>query len=584
MATILKGQNLVKSTNHLDNYEFRAFQTKSKHENPKSNDWNPRKCTSYALDPSYYDEDRIRHQFSLFLDKILTNLDSSYDFYNSKCIATTKQTPSSFEDVTYETKWSMPFDRLRSEKQETDETKRAATFERLINQEAIKQTKRMVKENGGGSVEDIDKDEVLNRLERTAENLFDDAPTTKVFLFLSSPTKTHARKRNASYVQGKLEEIYESMEKKNLVERSLTFQRLNLKRINVGYVDDDKVDKFTEEMKDDEIHEKTSEENVSSKSHPESKLIKDHLMTTGKSSKLEIEISEKQELTSLREKELKMSDNKAVKEKKSISEIVVRTDGVVKSAVNLSLIMESRVQDKSGAIANELKYEELFSAAPIIGRNQDPKAFPIVESTPKNFNGKEKRLEEEIGSNNFADQDITDTEQETKPEQSLTLLSHLDCIQENIIVEMHTLDKKGIKTVDEQDQSALNFVSERNEEKPAADQTNFPTCTINDELTVVEADFIPTTITSNERNQASIKANSKLAIFQRLRKCFFSKRNITQHNNPSSQMSDNYLIKSKLLYSFSFEPDVVCSVSVIPLQHKSCSVCMSFVRLGHHNG
>jgi len=26
-----------------------------------------------------------------------------------------------------------------------------------------------------------------------------------------------------------------------------------------------------------------------------------------------------------------------------------------------------------------------------------------------------------------------------------------------------------------------------------------------------------------------------------------------------------------------FEPDVVCSVSVIPLQHRSCSGCMSFV-------
>jgi len=44
----------------------------------------------------------------------------------------------------------------------------------------------------------------------------------------------------------------------------------------------------------------------------------------------------------------------------------------------------------------------------------------------------------------------------------------------------------------------------------------------------------------------------------------------------------------------SFEPDVVClsypvsvtlcSVSVIPFQHSSCSICMSFVRLGHHNG
>jgi len=36
--------------------------------------------------------------------------------------------------------------------------------------------------------------------------------------------------------------------------------------------------------------------------------------------------------------------------------------------------------------------------------------------------------------------------------------------------------------------------------------------------------------------------------------------------------------------SYSFEADVVCSVSVIPLQHRSCSVCMSFVRLGYHNG
>jgi len=36
---------------------------------------------------------------------------------------------------------------------------------------------------------------------------------------------------------------------------------------------------------------------------------------------------------------------------------------------------------------------------------------------------------------------------------------------------------------------------------------------------------------------------------------------------------------------FSFEPDVVpCSVSVIPLQHRNCSVFMSFIRLGHHKG
>jgi len=35
----------------------------------------------------------------------------------------------------------------------------------------------------------------------------------------------------------------------------------------------------------------------------------------------------------------------------------------------------------------------------------------------------------------------------------------------------------------------------------------------------------------------------------------------------------------------SFEPDVVlCFVSVIPFQHRSCSVCESFVRLGHNNG
>jgi len=35
----------------------------------------------------------------------------------------------------------------------------------------------------------------------------------------------------------------------------------------------------------------------------------------------------------------------------------------------------------------------------------------------------------------------------------------------------------------------------------------------------------------------------------------------------------------------SFELDVLlCSVSVTPIQHRSCSVCMTFVRLGHHNG
>jgi len=34
--------------------------------------------------------------------------------------------------------------------------------------------------------------------------------------------------------------------------------------------------------------------------------------------------------------------------------------------------------------------------------------------------------------------------------------------------------------------------------------------------------------------------------------------------------------------SSSFELDVVCSVSVVLLQHRSCSV-MFFVRLGQHN-
>jgi len=44
-----------------------------------------------------------------------------------------------------------------------------------------------------------------------------------------------------------------------------------------------------------------------------------------------------------------------------------------------------------------------------------------------------------------------------------------------------------------------------------------------------------------------------------------------------------HILKNRL--DLSFDIDVVlCSVSVIPLQHRSCSVCMSFVRLGHHNG
>jgi len=45
----------------------------------------------------------------------------------------------------------------------------------------------------------------------------------------------------------------------------------------------------------------------------------------------------------------------------------------------------------------------------------------------------------------------------------------------------------------------------------------------------------------------------------------------------------NMADKNKLRSSSSFEPDVVCSVFFIS-QHRSCSVCMSFARLGHHNG
>jgi len=51
-----------------------------------------------------------------------------------------------------------------------------------------------------------------------------------------------------------------------------------------------------------------------------------------------------------------------------------------------------------------------------------------------------------------------------------------------------------------------------------------------------------------------------------------------------------YIVPSTVFYKLnttysSFELDVVlCSVSIIPLQHRGCSICMSFVRLGHQNG
>jgi len=53
----------------------------------------------------------------------------------------------------------------------------------------------------------------------------------------------------------------------------------------------------------------------------------------------------------------------------------------------------------------------------------------------------------------------------------------------------------------------------------------------------------------------------------------------------SAKIRDDQACPVSPTYNFSFEPDVVlCSVSVIPLQHRSSFVCMSFVRLGHHNG
>jgi len=42
-------------------------------------------------------------------------------------------------------------------------------------------------------------------------------------------------------------------------------------------------------------------------------------------------------------------------------------------------------------------------------------------------------------------------------------------------------------------------------------------------------------------------------------------------------------LKQELVASFERD-DALCTVTVIPLQHRSCSVCMFFVRLGHHNG
>jgi len=50
-------------------------------------------------------------------------------------------------------------------------------------------------------------------------------------------------------------------------------------------------------------------------------------------------------------------------------------------------------------------------------------------------------------------------------------------------------------------------------------------------------------------------------------------------------ISITYDVNEHVYSSSSFEPDFeLCSVSVIPLQHRSCPVCMSFVRLGHQNG
>jgi len=44
------------------------------------------------------------------------------------------------------------------------------------------------------------------------------------------------------------------------------------------------------------------------------------------------------------------------------------------------------------------------------------------------------------------------------------------------------------------------------------------------------------------------------------------------------------MLKIIMVRITSFEQDVLYSLIVIPLQHRNCSVCLSFVKLGHHNG
>jgi len=79
----------------------------------------------------------------------------------------------------------------------------------------------------------------------------------------------------------------------------------------------------------------------------------------------------------------------------------------------------------------------------------------------------------------------------------------------------------------------------------------------------------------NLQDQKPVNSDHLGAIKSKQTVCYYVTR--TQLDN----WEEIILLKSH----FSFEPDVVlCSVSVIPLQHRSCSVCMSFVRLCHHNG
>jgi len=144
----------------------------------------------------------------------------------------------------------------------------------------------------------------------------------------------------------------------------------------------------------DKAFKLVAKENITSKTYSESNVTIENLMTTTEESFTSHEL----QLTSLRDDQVKTSENKAVEEEKSknLIEIEVRTP-VVKKSESSSLIVESRVQDKRS------EDEELFAAEPNSDVTQDPDALPIVcvDNKTKNLNGKEKCDEEETQSNSI---------------------------------------------------------------------------------------------------------------------------------------------------------------------------------------